>query len=52
MVKGYSWSPNDKLPTIEDHSLAKHDVLRAYLLNYRNYSCPEPRGSAVGSLTM
>ena len=47
MVKGYSWSPNDKLPTIEDHSLAKHEILRAYLLNYLRILAQNPNSEGI-----
>ena len=47
MAKGYSWSLNDKLPTIEDHSLAKHEVLRAYLLNYLRILAQNPNSEGV-----
>ena len=47
MVKGYSWSLNDKLPTIEDHSLAKHEVLRAYLLNYLRILAQNPNSEGI-----
>ncbi|AIF48200.1 three-Cys-motif partner protein TcmP [Dyella japonica] len=32
--KGYVWSLGGPLPVIDDHSLAKHEVLRSYLVNY------------------
>jgi three-Cys-motif partner protein len=47
MVKGYMWSLNDKLPTIEDHSLAKHEVLRAYLLNYLRILAQNPNSEGI-----
>ena len=47
MVKGYSWSLNGKLPTIEDHSLAKHEVLRAYLLNYLRILAQNPNSEGI-----
>ena len=31
---GYEWLPGDAPPFIGDHSIAKHEVLRAYLLIY------------------
>jgi three-Cys-motif partner protein len=47
MVKGYSWSLNGKLPTIEDHSLAKHEVLRAYLRNYLRILAQNPNSEGI-----
>lgn len=47
MVKGYSWSLNSKLPTIEDHSLAKHEVLRAYLVNYLRILAKNPNSEGI-----
>lgn len=47
MAKGYSWSLNGPLPTIEDHSLAKHEVLRAYLVNYLRILAQNPRSEGI-----
>ena len=42
---GYSWSIGGPLPTIEDHSRAKHDVLRAYLRDGRESLQKQPLGA-------
>lgn len=47
MAKGYSWSLGSKLPTIEDHSLAKHEVLRAYLINYLRIIAQNPNSEGI-----
>jgi three-Cys-motif partner protein len=47
MANGYSWSLNYKLPTIEDHSLAKHEVLRAYLVNYLRILAQNPNSEGI-----
>lgn len=44
---GYSWSINGPLPIIEDHSLAKHEVLRAYLINYLRILALNPNSEGV-----
>lgn len=30
----YNWAPGEAYPTIQQHSVAKHDILRAYLVAY------------------
>jgi len=47
MTKGYSWSVNCKLPTIEDHSLAKHEILRAYVINYLRILAQNPHSEGI-----
>src|SRR5690348_5701077 len=44
---GYRWSLGDPPPPIEDHSRAKHDVLRAYLINYLRILAQNPRSEGV-----
>lgn len=44
---GYGWSLGEPLPIIEDHSRAKHDVLRAYLVNYLRILAQHPRSEGV-----
>ena len=44
---GYSWSLNGSLPVIEDHSLAKHEVLRAYLVNYLRILAQNPKSEGI-----
>ena len=44
---GYSWSIGGPLPTIEDHSRAKHDVLRAYLVNYLRILAQHPKSEGI-----
>lgn len=44
---GYRWSLNHPPPLIEDHSRAKHDVLRAYLINYLRILAQNPRSEGV-----
>jgi len=44
---GYQWTLDGPLPLIEDHSRAKHDVLRAYLVNYLRILAQSPRSSGV-----
>ena len=39
---GYEWELGSPPPTIEAHSLAKHDVLREYLSNYVQILCKRP----------
>ncbi len=45
--KGYFWSLDGPLPEIQDHSLAKHEVLRAYLVNYLRILAQSPRSEGV-----
>lgn len=45
--KGYVWAPGAPLPILEDHSRAKHDVLRAYLVNYLRILAQSPRSEGV-----
>lgn len=47
MGKGYQWTLDGPLPLIEDHSRAKHDVLRAYLVNYLRILAQNPRSEGV-----
>lgn len=47
MAKGYTWSLTGKLPTIEDHSRAKHEVLRAYVVNYLRILAQNPNSEGV-----
>lgn len=44
---GYSWLLNGPLPIIEDHSLAKHEVLRAYLINYLRILAQNPNSGGI-----
>lgn len=44
---GYEWSLDGALPVIEDHSRAKHDVLRAYLINYLRILAQHPRSEGI-----
>lgn len=44
---GYSWSLDGPLPVIEDHSLAKHEVLRAYLINYLRILALNPNSEGI-----
>lgn len=44
---GYGWSLGGALPVIEDHSRAKHDVLRAYLINYLRILAQHPRSEGI-----
>ncbi len=44
---GYAWSLNGPLPVLEDHSLAKHEVLRAYLVNYLRILAQSPHSEGV-----
>lgn len=44
---GYQWSINGPLPIIEDHSLAKHEILRAYLVNYLRILALNPKSEGV-----
>lgn len=44
---GYRWELNGPLPIIHDHSRAKHDVLRAYLVNYLRILAQSPRSEGV-----
>jgi three-Cys-motif partner protein len=44
---GYSWSLDGPLPIIEDHSLAKHEVLRAYLVNYLRILAQNPNSEGI-----
>jgi hypothetical protein len=44
---GYGWSLDGALPVIEDHSRAKHDVLRAYLINYLRILAPHHRSEGI-----
>lgn len=44
---GYIWNLNGPLPLIEDHSRAKHDVLRAYLINYLRILAQSPHSEGV-----
>jgi len=44
---GYGWSLDGALPVIEDHSRAKHDVLRAYLINYLRILAQHPRSEGI-----
>ncbi len=44
---GYRWSFDGPLPVLEDHSRAKHDVLRAYLVNYLRILALSPRSEGI-----
>lgn len=44
---GYQWSLDGPLPVLEDHSRAKHDVLRAYLINYLRILAQNPRSEGI-----
>lgn len=44
---GYVWNLNGPLPLIEDHSRAKHDVLRAYVINYLRILAQSPHSEGV-----
>lgn len=44
---GYCWSHNGPLPILEDHSRAKHDVLRDYLVNYLRILAVTPRSEGI-----
>lgn len=44
---GYAWTLDGPLPTIEDHSLAKHEVLRAYLVNYLRILAQNPNSEGI-----
>lgn len=44
---GYAWSLDGPPPLIEDHSRAKHDVLRAYLVNYLRILAQSPRSEGI-----
>ncbi len=44
---GYVWTLNGPLPIIEDHSRAKHEVLRAYLVNYLRILAQSPQSRGV-----
>lgn len=44
---GYRWSLDGPLPVLEDHSRAKHDVLRDYLINYLRILALSPRSEGV-----
>lgn len=41
--RSYDWRPGDAPPVIEGHSLAKHEVLKAYLLTYVEVLTANPR---------
>jgi three-Cys-motif partner protein len=45
--KGYQWTLDGPLPLLEDHSRAKHDVLRAYLVNYLRILALSPKSAGV-----
>ncbi|MGJ4728114.1 three-Cys-motif partner protein TcmP [Luteimonas sp. SDU101] len=47
MGKGYAWTLNGPLPELDDHSRAKHDVLRAYVVNYLRILAQSPRSEGV-----
>jgi three-Cys-motif partner protein len=47
MAKGYEWTLNGPLPMLEDHSRAKHDVLRDYVVNYLRILALSPRSEGV-----
>lgn len=44
---GYQWSLDGPLPVLEDHSRAKHEVLRAYLINYLRILAQNPRSEGI-----
>jgi three-Cys-motif partner protein len=44
---GYHWSQDGPLPLLEDHSRAKHEVLRDYLVNYLRILALSPRSEGV-----
>jgi three-Cys-motif partner protein len=39
----YSWAPGERFPTIKQHSLAKHEILRSYLIAYMQTLTSSPR---------
>lgn len=41
--RSYNWCPGEDPPVIEAHSLAKHEVLRQYLLTYVEVLTADPR---------
>ena len=45
--KGYVWTRTGELPVIEDHSRAKHQVLKAYLVNYLRILAQSPQSRGV-----
>lgn len=46
-MSGYRWTLDGPLPVLEDHSRAKHDVLRAYLVNYLRILALSPRSEGI-----
>lgn len=44
---GYQWSLDGPLPVLEDHSRAKHEVLRAYVINYLRILAQNPRSEGI-----
>lgn len=41
--KHYKWAPGEKPPPIQQHSIAKHDILSAYLVDYFQTLIASPR---------
>ncbi|HEY2346387.1 MAG TPA: three-Cys-motif partner protein TcmP [Xanthomonadaceae bacterium] len=46
-ANGYDWTIDGPLPVLQDHSRAKHEVLRAYLVNYLRILAQSPHSRGV-----